>query len=77
MKLIGNSLECRNLTKRFVKDAVALDGVSFSVETNGIFWFQMPSFLGVAVPVTRALLTWNLDDFLLDNHCLLVLQLLN
>jgi ABC-2 type transport system ATP-binding protein len=37
MRLEGNSLERRNLTKRFVKDAVALDDVSFSVETNGIF----------------------------------------
>lgn len=37
MRLMGSSLECRNLTKRFAKDAVALDDVSFSVETNGIF----------------------------------------
>jgi ABC-2 type transport system ATP-binding protein len=37
MRLMGSSLECRNLTKRLVKDAVALDDVSFSVETNGIF----------------------------------------
>jgi ABC-2 type transport system ATP-binding protein len=34
---MGSSLECRNLTKRFAKDAAALDDVSFSVETSGIF----------------------------------------
>jgi len=33
----ANLLECRNLTKQFGKDATALDSVSLSIQTNGIF----------------------------------------
>ncbi len=32
-----NLLECRNLTKRYGKEAPALEDVSLSIETNGIF----------------------------------------
>ena len=32
-----NFLECKNLTKRYGRDAVALENVSLSIETKGIF----------------------------------------
>lgn len=34
---MGDLLECRNLTKRYGKEAPALEDVSFSIETKGIF----------------------------------------
>jgi ABC-2 type transport system ATP-binding protein len=37
MMSMGDLLECRNLTKRYGKEAPALEDVSFSIETKGIF----------------------------------------
>jgi ABC-2 type transport system ATP-binding protein len=34
---MDNFLECRNLTKQYGKDAPALENVSFSIRTNGVF----------------------------------------
>ena len=37
MMRMENLLECRNLTKQYGKEAPALDNVSLSIKTNGIF----------------------------------------
>ena len=37
MTSMANLLECKGLTKRYGKEAPALDDVSLSIETNGIF----------------------------------------
>src|SRR5271170_1825880 len=37
MMRMENVLECRNLTKRYGKEAPALENVSLSIKTNGIF----------------------------------------
>jgi len=34
---LENIIECRNLTKQYGKDAIALENVSLSIETKGIF----------------------------------------